>query len=85
MWFLFFIFFVYLWGQLLYSCLKEYEKSFVYVQGLGPQILDNIIEKCAKMLSAISEENLSDSQKCEYERIGELIYNWTCALDAVAV
>ena len=59
---------------------KKCKKEDCYIPGFGKNILEHIIEEHKNELAEIVPEDLSEAQKQEYEEIGKLLYNWTCAL-----
>lgn len=63
---------------------KEEYKKCKYICGLGGSILDEVIEMITNMdlnqLNKVFNDGTSLQQKQEFEMIGKLLYNWTCAL-----
>lgn len=62
---------------------KKCKKEDCYIPGFGKNILEHVIDEYDKELSAVKQEDLSETQKQEYEEIGKLLYNWTCALSPI--
>jgi hypothetical protein len=62
---------------------KKCKKEDCYIPGFGKNILEHVIDEYDKELLAVKQEDLSEAQKKEYEEIGKLLYNWTCALAPV--
>lgn len=62
---------------------KKCKKEDCYIPGFGKNVLEHVIEGYKNELSKIKQEDLSEAQKQEYEEIGKLLYNWTCALSPI--
>lgn len=57
---------------------KEKYKKQKLIEGFGP----NVLEECLKYedeLKAITKEDLTDAQEEEWNKIGKLFFEWTCA------
>lgn len=62
---------------------KEAAKGKFVLPGWGYDILKNILDTptLVKSMRKTKREDLSESQHKEWTRIGELMFNWTCALE----
>ena len=60
--------------------IKYIRKKLVYVPGICENVLERVLETCKDDLAVIRKTDLSDAQQHEYERIGELVYAWTCCM-----
>ena len=61
---------------------KEEMKKIHYIDGLGSRILENILS-CFDQDSILEGmiQNSNTFQTNEYERIGQLVYDWTASTD----
>lgn len=58
---------------------KEKYKNQKLIEGFGPNVLGECL-KCVDELNAITKEDLTDAQEEEWNKIGKLFFEWTCAL-----
>lgn len=66
-----------------FSTFKEAAKGKFVLPGWGSDILKNILDTSTlvKSMRKTKRADLSESQHKEWTRIGELMFNWTCALE----
>lgn len=66
-----------------FDTFKEVAKGKTVLPGWGNDILKNILEDSllSKSLRRTKRADLIESQHKEWSKIGELMFNWTCALD----
>lgn len=57
----------------------EKYKNQKLIEGFGPNVLGECL-KYKKELKAITKEDLTDAQEEEWNKIGKLFFEWTCAL-----
>lgn len=76
---------VYLTPQDRDRIFKQSKKGDYYVPGLGNKILTHILDTQDNGLNKIVPEDLSDAQQLEYDNIGSILYNWTCASEPIRI
>lgn len=58
---------------------KEKYKNQKLIEGFGPNVLEESL-KYVDELKAITKKDLTDAQEEEWNKIGKLFFEWTCAL-----
>lgn len=66
-----------------FETFKEVAKGKTVLPGWGSDILNKILENpmLIKLMRHIQRADLSEAQHKEWSKIGELMFNWTCALE----
>lgn len=67
-----------------YDDFKRHGIGKTVLPGFGKDLLKNVLStgKIKKQLATVQEKGLTPAQKIEWEQIGKLMFNWTCALPA---
>lgn len=66
-----------------FATFRDVAKGKSVLPGWGSDVLKNILDNSmlVKTLRQVQRADLSESQNKEWSKIGELMFNWTCALE----
>lgn len=48
------------------------------IKGLSKKLMEKILEKEIKRMSKITDGNLTESQRIEWNNIGKQVFSWSC-------